>query len=109
MLSDSKYNFLDNKGCDTISSLYPCDQSGRLALVTFGGHGFKSHWIHLLRVQMTEQNKTIGQIRSQSSKKYNLIHRDMLGTGCIRHCFVSRQNPGLDIWFLPNALIGHSS
>jgi len=55
-----------------------------------------------MRVQMAEQNKTIGQIRSKLSKKYNIAC-----TGCIRHCFVSGQNPGHDMQVLPNALIGH--
>jgi len=44
-MSDSKYNFLDNKVCDTIS----------------------------LRVQIAEQNKTIGQIRKRVSNKYNIL------------------------------------
>jgi len=58
---------------------------------------------------MIEQNKTIGQIRSQTSKKYNLTLRDVFGTGCKDTALVLGQNPQPDIWFLPNALIGHSS
>ena len=125
-MSDSKYNLQGNKVCDTISHLQSLSiehsekqppnmqmdmRKGVIPLYLPLQDKLKlnTHDNFSLRVRMTEQNKTIGQIRSQSSKKYNLTQRDMLGTGCIRHCFVSGQNPGHDMQVLPNALIGHPS
>jgi len=86
-MSDSKYNFLDNKVCDTISHLLSLSIRKLAELTCAPGKAIYRGENKLkiadaldnysLRVQMTEQKKTIGQIRKRVSKKYNI-----LATGC---------------------------
>jgi len=114
-MSDGKYNFLDNKVCDTISHLqslsiehsekqppYNVESSSSLTLKLCSKEEqqdklkLNTHDNYSLRMQMTEQNKTIDSIRKEPQNKYERVL-----VGCKDTALFPGKIPGMmDSFFL---------